>query len=166
MGAPVYVWVPGWEKFQHYRDRDPAWIKSYVRLLSHDGYIGLSLACRGLLHGIWLEYARSGCRLPADTLTLSRRIGQQVLQKQLDSLIHAGFIEILASEELAARYQDASPRARPRARVEVEEEKEKELGAVTYPGYATDATDPDDPWIDGGAANSPGFSIPELRRIP
>lgn len=109
--ADLYIWIPRWrgkDGFQHYSTRDPIWIKNYTRLLSSDAYRSLSFAQRGLLHGIWLEYARSSSELPADTLGLSRRIGQQVMRKTLDSLAEAGFIEVIASTVLAARLQDAS----------------------------------------------------------
>ena len=114
-----WIWIPHWDGpdgFQHYRDRDPIWIKNYTRLLSHDAYMSLSFASRGLLHGIWVAYAMSSRRLPGSTLVLSRRLGGQVKRRSLESLVHAGFVEIIASDVLAARLQDASPHARPRDR--------------------------------------------------
>lgn len=107
-----WIWIPNWdgpEGFQHYKGRDPIWIKNYTRLLSHDGYLSLSLPQRGLLHGIWIAYAKSARRLPGDTLTISRRLGQRVRKDSLVSLSAAGFIEFVASDVLAARLHDASP---------------------------------------------------------
>jgi hypothetical protein len=120
--ADRYIWIPNWfddergEGFQHYRDRDPIWIKNYTRLLSHDAYTNLSHHLRGILHSLWMEYARSSRRLRGDTLTLSRRLGQRVLTRDIEALSHAGFVELIASDVLATRLQDASPRVRPRGR--------------------------------------------------
>src|SRR5262245_51436039 len=55
--------VPNWEKFQHYRDRKPTWIKVYAQLLHDPDYLGLSLATKGLLQVIWLAYSQCEQRL-------------------------------------------------------------------------------------------------------
>ena len=121
-GGDLYIWIPNWDGpggFQHYKSRDPIWIKNYTRLLSHDAYCALTLTQRGLLHGIWLEYASSppafredtassARRLRGDTLTLTRRLGQKVSRRDIEALNHAGFIELIASTLLAPCYQPAS----------------------------------------------------------
>lgn len=122
-----WIWIPNWDGpdgFQHYKSRDPIWIKNYTRLLSHDAYMELPFAARGLLHGIWVAYAMSSRRLPGNTLVLSRRLGCQVKHRTLQSLVDAGFIEIVASSVLARRLQAASdPLALTRARALAREEK-------------------------------------------
>jgi hypothetical protein len=137
-----YIWIRNWDRFQHYHDRNPPWIKNYVELLHSAEYRGLSAATRGVLHGLWLEYAaarggepeappgdggetvgvprRDGGEtvgvprgLPRDTAELTRRLGVRVTERTLTSLNHAGFIEFSASNLLALR---ALAAARPRAR--------------------------------------------------
>lgn len=108
-----WIVVIGWERFQHYQggpraDRPP-WIKTYVALLHDDAYLRLTLHQRGVLHGLWLEYATARRQLPDSTATISRRLGERVTRATLDALNHAGFITFSASKPLAARYQDASP---------------------------------------------------------
>lgn len=152
--ARIYIWIPNWdgnkdgtEGFQHYKNRDPIWIKNYTRLLSKDEYLELSAHTRGVLHGIWMAYATSRRRLLGDTLTLSRRLGVKVFKRDIVSLNHAGFIEFVASDVLAKRLQDASPHARPRARVEVELEEEKDSPSVPRglgENGATAEPDPED----------------------
>lgn len=117
-----WIVVRNWERFQHYSDRVPSWIKNYVELMSDDAYLGLTLSARGVLHGIWLEYAASRGQLPGDASTLTRRLGQKVPRATLESLSDAGFIEFVASKPLAQRYQVASSRARARSREERREE--------------------------------------------
>lgn len=113
-----YISVRGWRRFQHYRDRIPPWVKMYTELLDDDDFRALTFAQRGLLADIWKAYAKSRCTLRGDTAALTRRFGQRVLSSHMEALIHAGFIELVASKTLAEGYQDASP--------EVEEEKDKE----------------------------------------
>ena len=54
-----WIVVPGWDKFQHYKDRAPPWIKLYTELNSRADWLGLGVAERGLLCTIWVEYSRS-----------------------------------------------------------------------------------------------------------
>lgn len=103
-----YIVVRNWERFQHYSDRSPIWIKSYCALMSDDAFLDLSFHLRGVLLSIWLEYATSRRQLSDNTATLTRHLGHRVLTRDIESLVHAGFIEISASKPLAERYQDAS----------------------------------------------------------
>jgi hypothetical protein len=118
-----WIVVPRWHEFQHYRDRDPNWIKNYRVLLSDDDYLALSGHTRAILHGLWLAYASSDGQLRLDSLSLSRRLALRVTMKQIESLNHAGFIQFSASRPLALRYQAASLEKR-------REEKIKEEGLL------------------------------------
>jgi hypothetical protein len=119
-----WISVVGWDDFQHYKDRNPLWIKVYTRLLGDDAYLDLSEHRALMLHRLWLEYARTGCALRVDTARLSRRLSVKVTRSDLDSLNHAGFIDIVASKALAEGYQPASPRA---SRGETETEEARDL---------------------------------------
>jgi hypothetical protein len=110
--ARRYIVIEKWDGphgFQHYKDRSPLWIKNYTELMSKDDYLGLTFHQRGVLHGLWLEYARARRQLPDSTVALTRRLGQRVTRATLDALNHAGFITYSASKPLAPRYQAASP---------------------------------------------------------
>jgi len=121
--------MTGWEKFQHYRDRHPVWIKVYTDLLSKTEYLELSTHRRGLLHGLWLEYARSGQALPNLNTKLAQRLGIfRVTSSDIEALNRAGFLEISASKPLASGYQDASPDLRGR---------DREEQALTTPPFET-----------------------------
>ena len=52
-----WIVIPNWDKFQHYGDREPTWIKVYTELSHRDDWRRLTHAERGLLLGIWIEYA-------------------------------------------------------------------------------------------------------------
>ncbi len=119
-----WIVIPNWEEFQHYEDRDPIWIKNYVSLTADDDYLSLSSHCRAVLHGVWLEYARSDGRLPLDTASLTRRLALRVTSANIKSLSDAGFIQLSASRPLAlARSREKnSLRSKKNARVPAREE--------------------------------------------
>jgi hypothetical protein len=96
-----YIVIPRWEEFQHYRDRDPVWVKVYTRLLSDDGFRDLTFHQRGVLVSLWIEYARSGRQLRDNTATLTRQLGGRVMTRDIEALTHAGFITFSASAPLA-----------------------------------------------------------------
>jgi len=103
-----WIVIPNWRRFQHYKDRQPRWIKVYTELMSDPAFLGLTLAQRGLLISLWLEYARSRGAIKMHTSTIARQVGERVFTAQLEALNHAGFIEVSASKPLAPRYQNAS----------------------------------------------------------
>jgi len=112
MSAPErWIVVPNWREFQHYKDRDPRWIKAYTRLLSDAEYLALSFRLRGILHSIWLLYAASdGLVSGSSPAQLGRMLGADAVRtRDIESLNHAGFIRFSASKPLALRYQAASP---------------------------------------------------------
>jgi hypothetical protein len=52
MSEPRYIVIPNWDGpdgFQHYRDRDPIWIKNYRALMAKDEYLE-SLNHAGFIH--------------------------------------------------------------------------------------------------------------------
>lgn len=116
-----YVVVRNWRRFQHYKERNPPWIKNHVELLHSDNYLRLTGEQRAILHGLWLEYSSSHCQLAADTSSLSRRLNLRVTRAQLERLQYYGFIEIA----LAPSVQHASAtRAREEAEAEAEQKTE------------------------------------------
>lgn len=112
MSEQRYITVPNWTGptgFQHYKDRDPKWIKNYTRLLMKDEYRKLTFKQRGLLHGIWLAFASSGGKLGASPAQLGRILGEETVRtRDIEALNHAGFIEFLASGALAELERNAS----------------------------------------------------------
>ncbi len=116
-----YISIRNWRKFQHYdpAKRAPTWIKLYPELLDDHAFAGLTSHQQLVLWKLWLMYAKTRCNLTDNTAILSRQLGERVPKRTLDSLNHAGFIDIVASNVLADGYQPASPE------VEVEVEKEE-----------------------------------------
>jgi len=93
-----WIVIPNWRRFQHYRDRQPRWIKVYTELMSDPAFLGLTFAQRGLLISLWLEYARSRRAIRVRAASVSRQLGGRVASAQLEALSDAGFIEVSASK--------------------------------------------------------------------
>ena len=98
-GEERWIIVPHWNRFQHYTDRNPPWIKAYTELLHNDDWLALTDAQRGVLLTIWLEYAASSG--VAKVSKIARSVLSKNLQRNLEALNHAGFIQLSASKPLA-----------------------------------------------------------------
>lgn len=126
-----WIVIPNWDEFQHYPNRDPIWIKNYRRLTSDDAYRNLTFVQRGILHGLWLEYAASNRQIRDSTLTVTRRLGQRVTRASLDALNHAGFIHFSASKPLAPCYHSRASREEKRR--DVDREKGSTRSSISTP---------------------------------
>lgn len=113
MTVTDWVVIPGWDKFQHYHDRRPVWIKDYPDQLDRDEYRALVPTARALLQDVRRLCALSDGVVRRDTV--AARVGMRVKREHWDSLVNAGFVEFSASKPLALA----------RARGETEEEPPK-----------------------------------------
>ena len=93
-----WIVIPNWDKFQHYSDRDPVWIKVYTELNSRDEWRQLSYAQRGLLV-IAMDRIRAGRRTVAGLRCGFQMRATASATSHLESLNDAGWIEfrLLAS---------------------------------------------------------------------
>jgi hypothetical protein len=98
-----WIVISKWDRFQHYGNRTPPWIKIYTELLDDPNFSRLTHTERSTLLGLWLQYARSRRAIPLDTRWITRAINANVTRKTLESLNHAGFITFSASKPLASR---------------------------------------------------------------
>ena len=104
-----HIEVVGWVELQHYKDRDPLWIKLHRKLLDNYEWSRLPDASKAHLIAIWLLAARHNNRIPADTEWIAKRISASE-RIDLQVLIAHGFINLVqdASESLAEPEQPAS----------------------------------------------------------
>jgi hypothetical protein len=120
--------VKNFERFQHYKDRSPPWIKLYNELLDDYEFACLQDASKMHLIAIWLLASRSDNKLPYDPAWIGKRINATE-PVNLDALAAAGFIVV--SQALQGAEQVASkPLAKrlPRDRGETEGETEQRRG--------------------------------------
>lgn len=113
----------GWESFQHYKDRKPAWIKLHRDLLDNYDFHCLPIASKALAPCLWLlasEY--EGGAIPADWSLISFRLrmSAQEVQDAVTPLIKNGFF--VASTSLADGKRGAC--------LETEREEETERDSV------------------------------------
>jgi hypothetical protein len=112
-----YIAVKNFERFQHYKDRKPTWIKLYNDLLDDYEFGCLPDASKWLAVGLWLLASRHENRIPADPRWIARMVHASETVN-LQALLTAGFIE---------PYDDASDvLAEPEQPASLEEEREEE----------------------------------------
>jgi len=96
-----WIIVRNWDRFQHYKNRNPRWIKVYAQLLHDPAFIRLSPAAKGLLLVVWLAYSQTNGVLSIRDLHDMRVAA--IRYPQLMSLNYAGFIDFSASKPLATK---------------------------------------------------------------
>lgn len=119
--------VVNWSRFQHYKNRNPPWIKLHRALLDNRAWAALSGDASKLLAECWLlasEYDDGAIPMTARDLAWRlRRPDASHVARLLQELATHGFVKLCeqdASAMLAERKQDATPEA------EAERETEKE----------------------------------------
>jgi hypothetical protein len=83
--------VKNFERFQHYKDRSPPWIKLYNELLDDYEFGLLPDASKFHLIAIWLLASRSENKIPFDPVWVARRINASD-KVNLQILAERGFI--------------------------------------------------------------------------
>lgn len=123
--------VKNWHSFQHYKDRNPAWIKLHRKLLDDFEFASLPLASKALAPLLWLLAAESKdgtFRCDVDWLSFRLHIDRQEVDAGISPLFDSGFI-VHASKTLARRKQPATPET------EKEREKEKNTSSTAVEGF-------------------------------
>jgi hypothetical protein len=96
-----WIVIPNWDRFQHYKDRDPTWIKDYVSQLDDDDWLSLSLTERGALQVLRLLYARADGKLLTSRAAEAINFRGAHVARILERLNETGLLELRASKPLA-----------------------------------------------------------------
>lgn len=123
MSVAPRLYVKDWERFQHYGNRTPPWIKLYNDLLENYEFAQLPDASKAHLVSIWLLASRMSNSIPADSEFIAKKIGATE-PVDLCVLINAGFLRVYGDASVVGS-NDAI-----HARPEKEEEREKEVHSV------------------------------------
>lgn len=140
----------GWDSFQHYKDRKPAWIKLHRDLLDNFEFHCLPIASKALAPCLWLlasEY--EGGNIPADwrLIAFRLRMTAKEVEDAVTPLISSGFF--IASESLADGKRIACLEKERETEGETETERDSApTGAVSSPAG-------DDPSADAGRVDTP-----------
>lgn len=99
-----------WEKFQHYKDRSPPWIKLHKQLLRDPEFLSLTPYQQATLIKLWLLYADTGRPLRLNTRLTAGALAQDSRGTgvALKHLLSHNFIELCSEDDsrtLAARKQ-------------------------------------------------------------
>ena len=97
-----YFSISNWQEFQHYKDRNPPWIKLHNQLLDNYEFEQLTDATKGHLLCIWMLASRTNNKIVYDPSWVKRKIGANS-NVDLKSLINAGFIELQGMEQGASK---------------------------------------------------------------
>jgi hypothetical protein len=109
-----------WGDLQHYKDRNPPWIKLHKKLLDNFDFQSLPVASRALAPMLWLlasEHENGVIDAAPEKLAFRLRMGESAAKDALKPLIDKQFFSVLEGDiaALATRKQGAMP--------ETEEEK-------------------------------------------
>lgn len=85
--------VKGWKDLQHYKDRNPPWIKLHNHLLDDYEFEMLGDAAKGHLLCIMMLASRTKNEMPYDEKWVSKKIGSTG-KVNLEALVNAGFLNV------------------------------------------------------------------------
>lgn len=128
-----YLKVKNWEKHQHYKDREPTWIKLHRELLNDYQFSLLPDLSKAHLMMIWLLASQTENKIPNDARWISQKIGATD-KIDLNILISQGYLEnhSVDTEENKSLYQPASPETEVETEVETQEQTELRDAVAKY----------------------------------
>lgn len=125
-----YISVAEWNKFQHYKHRNPPWVKLYSWFLDDDEFDCMPDASKLLFFCLLSFASRKNNKIKLNFRWLQKKlpIDEPITMDTLQPLMDAGFIEQYtdASKPLAEREQDAIPDK------EIKTEREKEQSKQNF----------------------------------
>src|SRR5215467_3046498 len=127
MGDQRFIRVVNWGKFQHYKDRNPPWVKLHRELLTSQTWVSLDDAGRVLAIACMLLAAATDNKIPADPSYI-RRVAYLNQLPDLSVLLATGFVEFIdgsAASTVLANGTALHTNARPEAETEEETENRR-----------------------------------------
>ena len=120
--------IRNWENFQHYKDRNPPWIKLYNSLLEDYEFSMLSDNSKLHIMLIWMLASRSDNKLPFDADWIKNKIGSKSKVDLSELLLHR-YIEKITNEnnnldDASIVLDDCKQLAMPETETETETETE------------------------------------------
>jgi hypothetical protein len=122
-----FLSIKNYATYQHYKDRNPPWVKLHAKVLNDYQFSRLQDASKAHLMLLWVLASRHDNRIPYDLMWLTQQLGA-TSPIDVDELVAYGFIEVSGddSKPLAPRKQSADVETER----ETEGEKEKETTKV------------------------------------
>jgi hypothetical protein len=85
-----FLQVKNWEHFQHYKKRNPPWIKLHRAILDDYQFCSLPDSAKGHLMLLWLYASQNNGQVPVDIPFLERKLFCTGID--LDVLVAHGFL--------------------------------------------------------------------------
>lgn len=123
-----YYRVRNWERFQHYKDRNPPWIKLHFEILTSPDWVMLADASKLLAVVCMLVASRNEGKVPADPHYF-KRVAYLDKLPDLTPLIESGFLEKLQAPASESKRSQAV--VRPETETESEREGENNVPRST-----------------------------------
>ncbi len=123
--------IVAWNNYQHYKDRNPPWIKLHRELLTSRMWVSCNDETRALAVACMLLAAATENNIPADTAYL-KRVAYLNKKPDLKPLLDIGFIEAVESKESASKVEQTVRNACSETETETEAEKKEPL-AISSP---------------------------------
>jgi len=124
-----YFSVKNWDKFQHYKDRNPPWIKLHNSLLDNYEFECLQDASKSHLLCIWMLASRTDNKMPLDQDWIKRKIGASS-KVDLQILLDHGFIELQGMLQDASKTLVSEEKRQRRDREETEKSKDTSSSSI------------------------------------
>lgn len=118
--------VRNWAQFQHYKDRNPTWIKLHFALLASEDWVTLDDASKLLAIVCMLVASRNDGYVPNNPAYL-KRVAYLNRMPKLNPLVSCGFLENPLAD--ASKPYQTLPDARPETETEEIREEKKDRGA-------------------------------------
>ena len=129
-----------WKSFQHYKDRNPPWVKLHKTLLDDSDFSRLPIASKALAPMLWLLASESKDGTfdgSIEEIAFRLRWQEKDVSAGLKPLIDKGLF-VVASTMLAESYQDARPEREGEREAEREKEREVEAKKTKTPEGVSD----------------------------
>ena len=152
--------IKNWAKFQHYKDRNPPWIKLHVEILQSEDWVTLADASRLLAIVCMIVAAKDNGVIPGN-LDYIKRVAYLDKRPNLKPLIDCGFLEIVQADASAVQ-ADARPEKEAYSDIGSEPNGSDAVAVVvTPPDLRKSIFDDGLPWL----ATAAGKPEPALRSM-
>lgn len=89
-----FLIIKDWEEYQHYKNRNPPWIKLHANMLNNRKFTSLAQASRGLLMQLWILGSEHEGKVPFDLEEIRFRLrDDSISMDDLILLINKGFFK-------------------------------------------------------------------------
>lgn len=130
-----YYHVKNWQRFQHYKDRNPPWIKLHYEIMTSEDWVMLADAGKLLAVVCMLVASRNEGRIPADPHYF-KRVAYLDKLPDFKPLLSCGFLENSLADASESKQMLANARPETETyRTEEETEKESKIPPTPLPEW-------------------------------